>query len=305
VRDRLDFYLFEADTLGNMLWQQTYGYPGHDQFGRKQGLHVTEDEEFYLCGSTELQNGNQVAWLIKTDRQGNLLWEKKYNKGSAFDYFKEILPAHDGTLILIGNSKDYSMLPQISNPMAWVVKMDTSGNIIWERLISMYDSFLSHTYANQSIISSDGGIVMAGYVIANYIEKDGVLHMNDAWLCKTDSCGFTVGNVPEPLFWHAVGSNNTVYIQNRSENYCTATLSWGDGSADEHIYAYSEPIYGYSPNLAHTYTEPGTYEICIEALAGEEFRSYCTEVTVMPNSLTSVTEQNTGFVCFPIHLPVM
>lgn len=158
---RTDFYLFETDTLGNMLWQQTYGYPGNEQYGRKNALYVTPDEAFYLCGMTRLQDGNAVAWLVKTDRQGNMLWEKKYERGQFFDYFSAIHPAPDGNLIVIGSRNNYEISNasnSVSRPMAWVVKMDTSGNIIWERLITIYDDpFETHVYVESSLLAPDGG----------------------------------------------------------------------------------------------------------------------------------------------------
>lgn len=297
-----DLYLFETDTLGNMLWHQTYGYLGNEQYGKKNALYVTPNEEFYLCGITRLQGGNAIAWLVKTDRQGNMLWEKKYERGQFFDYFSAIHPAPDGTLIVIGSRNDYEISNasnSVSRPMAWVLKMDTSGNIIWERLITIHDDpFDTDVYVNQSLLAPDGGVVMAGYVIANYIETDGVLHLNDGWACKTDSCGFTTGDIPEPLFVIESQNDLEISIDNLSENYCTATLTWGDGE-QEPIYAYSAPIYGYTPNLTHTYTQPGTYEICLEALAGEEYRTYCTEVVLEPNSLASASLSQLEVKIFP------
>jgi hypothetical protein len=305
--NRTQTFLMKYSLSEGVLWEENYYFnPQANNFLSNYSSFVKKDDDLYLVGQNVVAGSNsfpdEAGFLLKTDLEGNQVWFKNYRRGSDFysEFFKGIQSHPDGTLIIAGGTRDYSDLSDVSAPRGWLLKMDTAGNVIWERVLSRYHAHFWDDYVNDVIITNDGGIAIAGYVIHNFIrDENGIFHRNDAWLCKTDSCGFTVGDVPEPMILVASSENLTINLQNLSENYCTATLSWGDGSADEHIYAYSEPIYGYSPNLAHTYTEPGTYEICIEALAGEEFRSYCTEVTVMPNSLTSVTEQNTGFRLFP------
>lgn len=287
-------------------FKRTYSRGNNQIFLSDRSSLEKQKNNFYLVGNTILSGGGpfpavEGGLLIKTDSLGNELWQKTYNRGNPdySEFFKGIKAHPDGTLIVAGGTRDYSTNPP-SAPRGWLMKLDTAGNKIWERVLSRYHEHQWDDYVNDLILTSDGGIALAGYLIHNFIQdENGIFHRNDAWLVKTDSCGYTVGDIPEPLIY--VGQNIdglSIQLHNLSENYCTATLTWGDGT-EEPIYAYSEPIYGYSPNLSHTYSEPGTYEICLEALAGEEFRTYCTEVNIQPNSISPPVGELEGVNIFP------
>lgn len=276
-------------------------------FLSRKSSHVFQLNNFYLVGTTILSGGGpfpavEGGLLIKTDSVGNELWQKTYNRGDPdySEFFKGIKAHPDGTLIVAGGTRDYSTNPP-SSPRGWLMKLDTAGNKIWERVLSRYHEFDWDDYVNDLILTSDGGIALAGYLIHNFIQDENdIFHRNDAWLVKTDSCGYTVGDIPEPLIY--VGQNIdglSIQLHNLSEKYCSGTITWGDNTED-HVYAYSEPIYGHNSTLlTHTYTQPGTYEICLEALAGQEYRTYCTEVVLEPNSLASASLSQREVKIFP------
>lgn len=139
-------------------------------------------------------------------------------------------------------------------------------------------------------LSSDAGILVCGISKNVRIKNDTdiVQHRNDAWLLKTDFCGFTVGDYPVPSF--SIESINqkekTVVITNTADRYCTATLFYGNGDSTN-LYAYSNPRpYQY----AYTFAENGTYTIKLKALAGEEFRVYENTITIYGDTATAIQE---------------
>lgn len=81
-RGLLDFWIIKIDSVGNRIWDRTYG-GGDDDEGRT--ICQTQDKGYLICGNTLSQAGgdkseNNLAprqiWLVKTDSLGNKEWEK-------------------------------------------------------------------------------------------------------------------------------------------------------------------------------------------------------------------------------------
>ena len=121
-----------------------------------------------------------------------------------------------------------------------------TGDIIWERLLQR-DTFQYVNNGYDDILynmqkTSDKGYLLNGR--AKNVELIGdtspIKRVADAWLLKTDSCGFTTGDFPEPSFVVENIENFTVTIKNTSDNYCTASINYGNGDSTK-FYAYSNP----------------------------------------------------------------
>lgn len=75
-----DIYLIKVDLDGNCLFAKTIGDKGYDD-----GYCCTENKDgsFLIGGATtSLGNGGYDIYLVKTDKNGNLLWEKTFGKTS-------------------------------------------------------------------------------------------------------------------------------------------------------------------------------------------------------------------------------
>jgi len=69
-----DVYLIKVDTLGNLLWERTYGGVRND-FG--YSVKETQDKGFIITGVKDEGNtGYKNIYVLKTDSLGNILWEK-------------------------------------------------------------------------------------------------------------------------------------------------------------------------------------------------------------------------------------
>jgi hypothetical protein len=295
IRLESNYFLLKVDSNLNQEWMYEYGDSTVDQYVRAfNSLEISQDKNFYFIFGEERYFSSVIGFntakakLLKIFKGGNFIWEKTFDLGPT-QYAQSIRGYSDGTLLLTGGvTRDFQ--GNYTYPRGFLLKVDEEGEVIWERRYSKWwwdgsgnPPLVNEDYVHNMIITQDGGILVSGYQIHDMPTN------NDAWLIKFDSCGYTVGDIPEPLFVIENQNGLAISLENLSEHYCTATLTWGDGEAEQ-IYAYSEPIYGYSPNLTHTYAEPGTYEICLEALAGEEYRTYCTEVNIEPNSINSLTQ---------------
>ena len=72
------------------------------------------------------------------DKNGNILWQETYG-GTLYDFIYEIVLLSDTNLLLMGHSSSDASLDKSENSIGqrdyWVVKIDTSGAIIWENTI--------------------------------------------------------------------------------------------------------------------------------------------------------------------------
>jgi hypothetical protein len=186
-----DVYLIKTDSLGNKVWDKTFGGSDHDY-----GYSVCQvtDGGYIISGTTGQFNIDVL--LIKTDASGNKLWEKTFG-GRGNDYGYSTLQASDGGYIIAGTTYSYGA----GDSDVWLIKTDASGNKIWDKTFgsSGYD------YGFSVCKTSDGG-----YVIAGAYRTQGW----DVWLIKTDASG---NKVWEKTFG---GSGN---------NYGRSVLQTSDG----------------------------------------------------------------------------
>jgi hypothetical protein len=122
-----DAYLVRTDSKGKLLWEKTFG--GFD-WDFAYDIETTADGGFLLVGETHsLGNGNADAYLIKTDKDGNLLWEKTMG-GAGKDIAHALIATKDGNFAFCGENA--SKNPENKGD-AWLVKFDGNGDTLWER----------------------------------------------------------------------------------------------------------------------------------------------------------------------------
>ena len=132
----VDFWLVRVDASGKLLWNRTYGGSGGNEGA--YALAALQDGGLALAGNTgssNLPGGQKIAgiedfWLVRTDQEGNLLWNRTYG-GSDSDYANALTPLADGGLALAGMTKS-SNLPggqkTAGNYDFWLVRADAWGN---------------------------------------------------------------------------------------------------------------------------------------------------------------------------------
>jgi len=170
-----DAWMIKTDAQGNRQWERIFGGSEPDS---ARSVHQTLDGGFILLGvlgrtfSHSYGYADGVAWLIKTDAQGNKTWERTFSKGDN-DEGQFVQETEDGGYILLCSTKtnrarDY-----------WLIKTDSWGHQQWERTFGGNEDD-SPRSAQQL---HDGG-----YVLLGSTESFGA-GGQDAWLIKTDALG--------------------------------------------------------------------------------------------------------------------
>ena len=109
-----------------------------------------------------LRSNTNILFLVKFDMYGNVIWEIPYNMFSA-PRSRKIIFTNDGHLLLSG-IVDYT--ETVSNEV-FLMKLDTSGNIIWQKILSGPNSRL----IGNTIATEDSGAVfmlLDNYDLVNY-----------------------------------------------------------------------------------------------------------------------------------------
>ncbi|MCX6112996.1 MAG: chitobiase/beta-hexosaminidase C-terminal domain-containing protein [Proteobacteria bacterium] len=200
-----DVWVVKLDSSGNIQWQKSLG---GDNFDLGESIKQTKDNNgvangYIIAGETASNNGDVSgnhggigydAWIVRLDLSGNIIWQKCYG-GSDYDYGYDIQQTTDGGYIFTGItwSADGDLLNQgyHGNQDGWVVKLDSSGNIMWQRVLG--GSFQDWLRSIQQV--SDGYII-SGESTSNDGDLSGhhgIPGINsDTWLIKLNSSGNTV-----------------------------------------------------------------------------------------------------------------
>jgi hypothetical protein len=162
-----DGWLFKTDSKGNVIWEKAYGWSGDEVF---TDILTTEDGGYIMSGQTKsVGSGGGDAWIIKTDADGNIQWDKTYGE-SGNDWADSIMPTDDNGYIVAARF-NYSWI--------WIFKLDQYGNTIWSKIFYEYPT---HSWPSRAMQTADGGYIVAGSTGISNVD-------GNALLLKLDSDG--------------------------------------------------------------------------------------------------------------------
>ena len=168
-----DLWLIKVNNTGEILWEKTFG---GENFESGRSLQQTSDEGYIIVGQTEsFGNGNNDAYLLKTDSQGNEIWSRTYG-GSGTDQGRYVVETLDQGYIISGYTDSYGSMGGFN---FWLIKTDSNGDLEWQE----YYGGSGDDRAFCGIQASDGGYAIVGQ--SNTGGSTGV----DILLVKTDDIG--------------------------------------------------------------------------------------------------------------------
>lgn len=180
-------------------WQKSYGGSALDMAYQVIG---TSDGGYVMIGESKSSDGmvlgNQLPfkkyshdiWVVKTDINGTIEWQKSYG-GSSFDIGAAIVQDADGGYVFTGTTMSTDGDVVGSNATAdlssdiWVVKINATGDIQWQKCVGGTSSETGRAL----IKTKDGGYLLGGSMGSDNAAVTGWHGANDIWLAKLDGVG--------------------------------------------------------------------------------------------------------------------
>jgi len=201
-----DIYVVKVDFDGNESWNRTYGGSEDDY---AYGIWQTNDSGFIITGITNsfAPEGIFHMWVIKTDVDGNELWNNTYGGDDYFSECKGARETIDGGYILTGQRWPADKSEWC---IGFLVKTDENGTELWNKTFRGTQGSVAVSIEETSddcyIISGSTGPQING------------LYGCKAWLIKTDVDGnFEMEKqygyrILSDTFWCAIQTDDGGYI---------------------------------------------------------------------------------------------
>ncbi len=153
--DRPNVWLIKTDADGNKLWDKTFGHTTLYHSGHS--VQQTTDGGYIVCGTgdTEAAVYTLGVMLIKTDANGNKLWERVFEYGAG----RSVQQTTDGGYI-VGGTADFSIWLDVPDH-CWLIKTDANGNKLWDGVFGKGISLGSCRSVQQT---ADGGYITCGTI---------------------------------------------------------------------------------------------------------------------------------------------
>jgi len=188
-----DFWFVKVNNVdGSIMWQHRYGGSEVEEL---TAFVQTLDGGFFLAGGSNSDvsawksknsQGGFDMWGLKIDAAGNREWDVTFG-GSQLDNCYAVKQNSAGYYILGGFSgsgvEGDKTQPNIGGWDYWIVYMDESGNLQWDRTVGGTENdVLFNLFQNQ-----DGGYILAGASSSptSGTKTDNTNGLNDFWLVKT------------------------------------------------------------------------------------------------------------------------
>lgn len=225
-----DFWVIKLNSKGDMVWQKMYGGSKSDI---PSSISAGVDGSYYVAGTTESSDGDVTVnhgamdyWVIKIDAGGKLLWQKSLG-GTDYDNASGIRATNDGGCVVAGTtlSSDGDVTGKHGANDYWVVKLDKTGNIQWQKALGGGMTELAECIQ----LTADGGYIVSG--TANSADGDvtGVHAPGfDAWIVKLDS----FGNIKWQKCYGGSNNETAKYIQNTADGGYVFTGSSASTNGD-------------------------------------------------------------------------
>ena len=173
-----DGFLQQTDKDGDLQWFQAYDVGGDEHLS---SLCNTSDGGYLITGwreATSIHNG--ALWVVKTNGTGAKQWDHTFDgTGFEYTYGKGCFKTSDNGYIFCGNTGTYGS----GSVDAWVIKIDATGNELWNRTFGSTHNDYTWSMTN----ASNGDYILA--ICKDYTYNSGT--KDDIWIVEINEAGGT------------------------------------------------------------------------------------------------------------------
>ena len=190
-------FVVKFGSDGSLAWQRIWNGTTIRGLGRPD-VAVSADGAVYVAGVSADNGGD--ALLLKFDPNGTLLWERIWG-GAQSDAGLAVATAPDGSAYITGSETSFG-----SGFGLFVVKFDSAGNLVWQRISDRANG-------NAVAVGPDGSVYAAGTTPRNEIGNFDIV------VLKITAAGslvwqrtYSAGDVVDPRGRMAAGPVGSIVI---------------------------------------------------------------------------------------------
>jgi hypothetical protein len=194
IEHSADVWIVKTTSSGSIQWAKSFGGNNMED---ARSIIQTSDGGYAFCGFTGSVDGDPPkplkttstdGWIVKLDSVGNIQWQRRVG-GPDIDFLYSIVQTSDGGFIVAGDSRSIGneSLHNHGSDDAWVIRLDSAGNTIWEKLYG--GSYGDVAYSILQL--KDDGYLFVG---STYSSDGDVANKHDgtyyeAWAVRLDTAG--------------------------------------------------------------------------------------------------------------------
>ena len=177
-------FIAKYDYNGNVIWDHSHG---DNKYQNYRSVKETLNGNFIIVGgyvddTQTMTNEDSDFYVVKTDSNGNVIWERIFSVWSQGQEYHEqaldVVVNEQNEFIVLGSKES------ADNFNIWLSKIDENGNLIWEEEIDIDDLY----YQKGSLTISESGIISilctVGDELIISMYSEGVLGCTDPNACN-------------------------------------------------------------------------------------------------------------------------
>lgn len=155
-----DFLVLRLDEDGNLIWQNTYTKNNVDI---ADSVAMASNGDVIVVGQTgDSENALDDIWVVRISSNGALKWEKQFG-GDSLDFAYSVRSLSNGDIVVGGHTNSFDN----PNGDAWILVLDSSGNVKWNYTRDEGYSETIHSIA----IAPNGNLIAAGWSTGDYMDS--------------------------------------------------------------------------------------------------------------------------------------
>ncbi|HYV94158.1 MAG TPA: PKD domain-containing protein [Chitinophagales bacterium] len=277
-----DSWLFTVDSLGAFLSESTHG--GTDQELDGASIEKTLSNYIVAASSNSAPSGDKDClyggydfWMYNTLSAGAITWQKCMG-GTAEDICSRGQASPDGSIGLCGytNSTDLDVIDNHGDYDFWVLRLldgcdVTAGFTYTQSGLSF--SFTNTSFDAVSFFWTFGDGSTSTEINPTHVYADSGIYtvcLISSSLCAVDTTctQIIIGCIPVSAGFTFTTSGLNAQFTDLSGTATSWQWTFGDGGSSN------------AQNPAYTYTNAGTYTVCLIASNDCSIDTFCTDVTV-------------------------